>query len=239
MEILLVTFAVGLFFLVGAMISLFIKDKKNLISFSLGISFILMILIVLMDILPECLELFTNFKFLSILGGILIGFGVLMLLDKLVPHHHDHKEHDDHNHLMHIGIMTSIALIIHNIVEGIGIAVIVETSLKSGIIYAIGVSLHNLPFGIKVATMLSEYKKKMWIYIILLTLSTFLGGILVYRFEYLLSDFILGLLLSITIGMIIYILLFELYSELKENFNKYSIYGIVTGILIMLLGLVI
>lgn len=240
METLLITFVVGLFFFVGALISLFIKNKKNLISFSLGISFIVMILLVIMDILPECLELFTSYKFLGIGGGILLGIGVLMLLDKLVPHHHDHSKHEyEHEHLTHLGVMTSIAIIIHNIVEGIGIGAIVETSLTTGIIYALGVSLHNIPFGIKITAMLSENKKKMWIYITLLTLSTFVGGLLVFGFKDLLSDFLLGSLLSITIGMIIYIVFFELFTELKESFNKYSVLGILTGIIIMLLGLVI
>ena len=188
---LLITFIVGLFFFVGALISLFIKDKKNLISFSLGISFIVMILLVIIDILPECLELFLSYKFLGIGGGILLGIGILMLLDKLVPHHHDHSKHElEHEHLSHLGVMTSIALIIHNIVEGIGIGAITETGLKTGIIYALGVSLHNIPFGIKITAMLLDNKKKMWIYICLLTLSTFMGGILIFGFKNLLSDFL-------------------------------------------------
>jgi len=240
MDILLVTFGVGLFFIVGMLISMFVKDKKNLISFSLGISFIVMILLILTDILPECLELFSDYKFLAIGGGILIGIGILMLLDKLVPHHHDHH-HDgnDYNHLIHIGVMTSLAIIIHNVVEGIGIGLVVQTSLKAGLIYAFGVGLHNLPFGIKISAMLASNKKKMGIYITLLTLSTFVGGALVFIFKDMLSDFLLGSLLSITIGMIIYIIVFELFTELKENFNKYAVIGIVVGFILMLIGMVI
>lgn len=199
----------------------------------------MLILLVIMDILPECIELFSSYKFFGIGGGILLGIGILMSLDKLVPHHHDHSKNDDHNHLTHIGVMTSIAIIIHNIVEGIGIGAIVETSLKTGIIYALGVALHNIPFGIKITAMLADNKKKMWIYINLLTLSTFVGGLLVFGFKELLTDFLLGSLLSITIGMIIYIITFELFTELKESFNKYTILGILVGIIIMLLGLVI
>ena len=236
MYTLLITFIVGLFFMIGALVSLYIKNKNNLISFSLGISFILMILLALIDILPECLELFSSFKYLSMISGILIGFGTLLILDKLVPHHHSG---DDHNHLIHIGVMTSITLILHNIVEGIGISAIIESSLKAGIIYAIGVALHNIPFGIKITTMLSDDKKKMWIYTVLLTLSTFAGGVLVFGFSNILSNFLLGSLLSITMGMIIYIVVFELYSELKENFNKYSIIGLITGAIIMFIGSVI
>lgn len=239
MQSLLITLFVGLFFLVGALISLFVNNKKNLISFSLGISFVVLILLVIIDILPECLELFPDYKLLAIGGGILIGVALLLILEKLVPHHHDHTEKDDHDHLTHIGVMTSIAIIIHNIVEGIGIGAIAETDLKAGIIYALGVALHNIPFGIKISALLKDDKKQLWINLLLLTSSTFIGGILIFVFKDLLSDFFLGTLLSITIGMIIYIVFFELIKELKENFNKYAVYGILTGILIMLLGLVI
>ncbi len=237
---LLIPFIVGLFFFGGALISSFIKNKEKLISYSLGMSFVVLILLIILDVLPECLELFTNYKYLSIGGGALLGIGILMLLEKLIPHHHDHSKHNNqHEHLMHLGVMTSIAIIIHNIVEGIGIGAIIETDLKMGIIYAFGVSLHNIPFGIKISAMLINNKKKMWTYISLLTLSTFAGGLIVFCFKGILSDFLLGSLLSITIGMIIYIVFFELLTELKENFNKYTILGILSGIIIMLLGMVI
>lgn len=239
MDILLVTFGVGLFFVIGTFISLVVKDKKNLISFSLGISFIVMIILVITDILPECLELFSDYKFLAIGGGILIVIGILMLLDKLVPHHHNHNAEDDYNHLIHIGVMTSLAIIIHNVVEGIGLGLVVQTGLKAGLIYALGVGLHNLPFGIKISAMLASNKKKMWIYISLLTLSTFVGGVLVFIFKDMLSDFLLGSLLSVTIGMIIYIVLFELLTELKENFNKYAVMGVFVGFILMIIGTVI
>lgn len=239
MEILLITLGAGLFFVLGAFISLFAKNKKNLISFSLGISFSLLILLVFIDILPEALELFTDNKFINIMLGIIAGFFILKLLDKIVPHHHDHDEGDDYNHLTHIGIMTSFALILHNIVEGIGIAVTASASLKAGQIYAFGVALHNLPFGIKVTSLLSDNKKRMWTIIALLVLSTFAGGFVFTGFQAHISDLFLGYLLSITIGMIIYIIFYELFFELKENFNKYALFGLLAGIFTVLIGLFI
>ncbi len=239
---LLVTLIAGLFFLIGALIALFYKNNKNLISFSVGISFIVLIFLVIFDIFPEVLELFADYKILGIGGGIFVGIGTLMLLDKLVPHHSHHpkKEHNhSHRELSHIGIMTAIALIIHNLVEGMGIYGIALANLKMGIIYAFGVALHNIPFGIEITVMLKEEgkKNKMWIYLFSLTISTFVGGLLIFIFNDLLSDFMLGSLLSITIGMIIYIVFFELFFILKENFNKYSFFGILIGIILMLIGM--
>lgn len=235
---LLITLIAGLFFLVGTLISLYSKNQKNLISFSIGISFIVLILLILLDILPESIELIANYKYLKIIVGIIVGLGILLLLEKFIPHHHDNEAHN-HN-LVHIGIMTSIALIVHNIIEGAGIYSIGLTSTKSGIIYAFGVALHNIPFGIKITAMLKEESKtKMWIYISLLTISTSIGGLFIHVFNGFLSDEIIGIVLSITIGMILYILIFELLKVLKENFNKYSISGVIVGILLMLIGMVI
>lgn len=236
---LLITLVAGMFFLLGTVIALLTKNNKNLISFSVGISFIVLFLLVVLDILPESLEMFSNSKVLKVTLGIIAGLMVLFIIEKFVPHHHDNEKHD-HDNLIHIGIMTSIALIIHNIVEGAGIYTITLTSLKSGLIYSFGVALHNIPFGIKITAMLKdENKSKMWTYITLLTISTFFGGLIIHIFNGFLSDEVVGYLLSITIGMILYIISFELSKLLKENFNKYSVIGILIGILLMLIGMVI
>lgn len=239
MKSLLITLFAGAFFLVGTLIALYVKNDKKLISFSIGISFIVLILLIFVDILPEVLELFNNNKYFHIIGGVLLGLGILLLIEKVVPHHHD-EEHHNHNNLVHVGVMTAIAIIIHNIIEGASIYSVALASYKSGLIYAFGVALHNVPFGIKITAMLKEEKKYiMWIYITLLTTSTFMGGLFVHIFSGFLSNMAIGYLLSITIGMIIYIVFFELLKLLKENFDKYSIYGIITGIILIIIGVII
>lgn len=197
-----------------------------------------LILLLIIDIIPETFELLDNKIY--IISGALIGVGILLLLEKLVPHH-DHfeesKKHHHENHLEHIGIMTSIALIIHNIVEGIGIYGIATSSIKSGIIYAIAVGMHNIPFGLEISTMLNKSQNKhKKIYLTILTLSTFIGGLFTMLFKDNLTDFVQGILLSVTIGMILYLLLAELLTELKENWHKETIFGIITGIVIIIIG---
>ena len=214
------------------------KGSKKVICFSIGMAFSSLILLLIIDIIPETFELLDNKIY--IISGALIGVGILLLLEKLVPHH-DHfeesKKHHHENHLEHIGIMTSIALIIHNIVEGIGIYGIATSSIKSGIIYAIAVGMHNIPFGLEISTMLNKSQNKhKKIYLTILTLSTFIGGLFTMLFKDNLTDFVQGILLSITIGMILYLLLAELLTELKENWHKETIFGIITGIVIIIIG---
>lgn len=238
MKELILTLIAGLFFLIGVAVNKINKSNKKIISFSLGMAFSSLVLLLITDIIPETFELLENKLF--IVAGILIGIGMLLSLEKLVPHHdhfeESHKHHHE-NHLEHIGIMTSLALMIHNVVEGIGIYGIANSSVKAGIIYAIAVGMHNIPFGLEITTMLNKsHNKHKNIYIIILTLSTFLGGLLTMMFKNLLTDLILGILLSITIGMILYLLLAELLTEIKENWNKETIFGIITGILIIIIG---
>ncbi len=238
----IINIIVGLFFLLGSIIALKNKNNDNLVNFSVAMAFIVLIILLLFDIMPETIELLENKSIFYMIGGVLGGLGLLLIIEKIVPNHDHFKNLEEHkNHLEHIGIMTSIALIIHNIVEGMSIYSISASDLKMGIIYALGVGLHNIPFGIEITTMLDTVKsqKNRNIYLILLTISTFLGGILIFLFKQYLNDFILGILLSIASGMIIYLVLFELLIELKENYNKYSTFGLIIGGVLMLIGVIL
>lgn len=235
---LLINLIAGLFFIIGVIISTIKPNNKNLTTFSISTAFIVLLYLLIFDIIPETIELFENYNKIYIILGILTGLLILIILEKLIPHHNHYEELQHHeNHLSHIGIMTSLALIIHNLVEGMSIYAITSTDIKAGLICVIGVGLHNIPFGIEITTLLNKEKtNKKWIYITLLTISTFIGGLIISIFEQYLSNLIIGLLLSISTGMIIYLILFELLIELKENFNKQSIYGLITGIILMVIS---
>lgn len=238
----LINLITGLFFLIGSYIALKNKNNENLINYSIALAFTVLIILLIVDIIPDAYNLFSSYNILWILSGTLIGLGILKLIEKLVPHHDHFKEKEHHNnHLNHIGTMTSVALIIHNLVEGMSIYGVASNDLKSGLIYAFGVGLHNIPFGIEITALYLNQEKssKTYYFLALLSLSTFIGGLILYLFNGLLTNEILGLLLSITTGMILYIIFNELLIELKEKFNKYTIYGMLSGIVIMMIGVII
>lgn len=240
---LLVTLIAGLFFLVGALLAYFGKHKKGLVDFSIGLSFIVMMMLLAFDIVPEILELLEDKGTIFMYVFIVIGIIMLKLIDLLVPHHdHDEEIKTHERHLKHIGIISALALIVHNVIEGIGIYNIANIDFKAGLLMAIGVGMHNIPFGIEITATLQETKKsKKYIFlnIFLLTFSTVLGGLLMMIFKSI-SDFVLGSLMSLTIGMIIYLVLFELLQELVASKNrKYSFAGIITGLIFMIAVLII
>lgn len=133
----LFTTLVGVFFLITVLLSKFVSKKKNFLVFLLGFTFSIMIGMVIFSLYPEAKEIFINKKHynLIILVFTLIGFLFTYFFDKLVPDHH--KEGNitfNNNNLIHISLMTSIALIIHNFVEGAGLYTITLSSVKSGFI---------------------------------------------------------------------------------------------------------
>lgn len=247
------TIIVGLFFLVGMIITKFTSRKKELTLFATGLAFIVMLGMILFDIIPEIgehvLEFNSGKKWLIIILGTLTGFALLKILDLLIPHHHhEHKEHEknkkEHNeHLFHIGLVTSISLILHNIIEGMSIYITGVTNFKMGLMMALAVSLHNIPLGIEISVGMDSTKTKQktkWISTILLTLSSFMGAFLLFLLNHEMNVTVLATLLCITFGMLIYIALFELLKEIWMNRQSKPIYyGIALGVIINIVMVVI
>lgn len=228
----LVTILSGVSFLIGYIITMLMNNNKKLITFSLGFSFIVIFGLIIFDLLPECLELVSN-KF-TILIFALIGIIILKLLDFFVPDHdHDSNKKD---HMEHIGLISFVALFIHNVIESTAIYTTSLTTLSMGIIMAIGVSFHNIPLGMQISSMIKNNKIKFSL-MLGLSLSSVIGIILLNIFKITLNDNILCVLISITLGMLIYIALFELLCEVKENIKKRELQlGLISGIALVVVS---
>ena len=238
----LMTVIAGLFFLIGALLAFFGKNKKGLIDFSIGIAFSVMIMLLAFDIVPEITEALGK-NSIKMYIFIIIGIVMLTLIDLLVPHHdHDAEIKHHERHLKHIGLISSLALIIHNIIEGIGIYNIALLDARAGLMMAIGVGLHNIPFGIEITATLNETKKntkEVWLNLIILSISTLFGALIMLTVGTI-SEVTIGCLMSLTVGMIIYLVLFELLVELISTKNrKYSTIGIIIGVLFSVLNIII
>lgn len=228
------TFMSGLFFLLGIIIYRNTKHQKQLTVASMSCAAVVIIGLILTDLLPEALEIGKWWIFLFIILGLVL----LFLLDKIVPHHHHHHHENDEdglehqNHLEHIGVITILALLLHNVTEGMALYGVATNNLKNGLLMLLGVGLHNLPFGFQIANY-NKDKKNTWL-IVLLVLSGGLGGIIFYLFGQM-NEYLEGIIIAITIGMLLHILLFELLNEVKENIKKKeTIYGIIIGIILLI-----
>lgn len=246
---LLLTLIVGLFILIGTIIGICLKNNKKLIDMSISIAFGVVITLIAVELIPEVLEILIDnlgkgkgILFIALLT--FLGFVILQQLDLFIPHHEEHNHKHKHvchdEHLKHIGIVTSVALILHNLIEGMSLYIATVADLKMGLILCIGIGLHNLPMGLVIAsTLLNEYsKRKIIIISLIVSLATFIGGLFIFSFNGIQSELIMGLLLCVTLGMLIYIAFCELLQQvLRIEDKKTSYVGIIIGIVILLMSM--
>ena len=238
---LIVTFVLGIFILIGALVIKMTKKSKIIEQLSISIALGTMSALVISEIIPETLEKFNDYSNLYTLFFIIIfttiGILILKILDRFIPEH-DYKHGISHNctnqNLIHIGIVSCIAIILHNIIEGMAVYSMIQESEKVGLLVALGVGLHNIPMGMILYSTLDKKNNKK---IFVVALSTFVGGVLMSLISDLLNEFVLGVLLCITLGMLIYIICFELIPHLMHSKNKpIDLIGIVVGILVILIS---
>lgn len=230
------TLLTGLFFLIGIIFLKNHRHKEKISCFTIGLAFIVMLSLLLLDLLPEIIDIHN----ILLAIPILIGFFIFIILDKLIPHHHhEHTDSDcdknDHDlHLNHIGIITIIALTIHNMLEGFTLYSITINNNISGLLMMISISLHNIPLGFQIGNSLKN-KKNGNLLIFFLCISSLLGALIMIIFGSLSSN-IINILLSLTFGMLLYILIFELFNEIKSNLKqKETMYGIIVGVIILVI----
>ena len=107
-----------------------------------------------------------------------------------------------------------------------------KESLTKGFLMTLAICLHNIPLGLQIGTGIEKNK---YTYLFLLTLSGLVGGILCLVLGSLPALFE-HYLLCFTLGMLLYLLLFELTPEIYHNLkNKYSLYGIIIGVIVIII----
>lgn len=234
---LIFTFIVGLFFLIGIFLLENSKNKEKLSIFTISLAFVVMLGLLIFDLLPELIETKNIYLFIPMV----IGFLLLVFLDRLIPHHHHEHISDsscdkkDHNmHLNHIGTLTIIALGIHNMIEGLSLYSVTINNISSGLLMMISISLHNIPLGFSIGNSLEKQKKNYFL-ILFLCLSATIGALIIILFGNL-NEIVISNLLSLTFGMLLYILIFELLEEIiKNRKKKETIYGIIIGVMILII----
>ena len=238
------TLLLGIYILIGAMFVLLSKNRKRFVEISICVAMGVMVMLILLDILPETLEIFnTPMEYLLLIVFIVFGFAVLVILDRFIPDHDDdlttHK--DDNENFAHIGMISAAALMIHNIIEGMALFTTALTDTKTAIMLSVGIGLHNIPMGMVITSTLTRYKKdrkKALPIISLISISSFLGGIIMMLFSNYITDFVVGLLLSMTIGMLVYIVFMELLPKSRHMSNKKdAIVSFLIGVFLMTLTL--
>ena len=233
----LVTSIAGLSTLLG-MIPIFlkIKNKDTIINASLSFASGVMLSVSLFSLLPESMDLLQekyNDKGIIILVLLfsIIGIFLASFIDKVF------KNID--NKLYKLGIINSLALMIHNIPEGILTFSTTTVNVSLGIALALSILFHNIPEGISISVPIyysTNSKIKAFIYTFISGFSEIIGAIITYIFLYkYINNSFIGVILSLTVGIMSYISLSELLpTAIKYNKKKTTIIFFIIGFIFML-----
>lgn len=243
---LLTTIVLGVFILIGALIGFLVNKKQKVVDFVVGLAFGIILMLIIGDLIPEIIEQLGLRYLPFFIVFTVLGYIILKVLDIYIPDHQmeDKSKKESNDNLIHIGIITSLAIMLHNIIEGMAVYSTVISSTSVGITLMLGIGLHNIPFGMVITSTFHQSNQNIWktiAILILLASSTFIGGLVMFFFNITeISPLILGTLLSITLGMLIYIAFEELYQKLKSSKNKKISYiGVGLGIIILIVSSII
>ncbi len=227
----------GLSTLIGGLFIYIKGNKNNIIKCSLAFASGVMLSVSIFDLLKESIIMFRNFPkkevFLLITLFVIIGLIIPFFIDKTLP-----KKINQNGKLYKLGIFVIIAIIIHNLPEGMITYITSETNIKLGISITIAIAMHNIPEGISIAMPIyyaTKNKKKALKLTFLSGMSEPLGALLAFIFlKNIINNNIMGALFAIIAGIMSYISIIELLpAALKYKGKKKTIICFLIGILFM------
>lgn len=248
------TLVVGLSMGLGSLISFFVKEtNKKFLAISLSFSAGIMVYVSFMAILPEGMELIEEnlgherghgWALVAFFSGMILVAIVEKLVHGLGGGHGDHDHSGHHHldtegeHLNKLGLVSAIAIGIHNLPEGLAIFTAGLNDISLAIPIALAVVMHNIPLGMAISIPIyysTKSRKKAMLYTVLVglcqPLGAVLGYIVLYRFF---SDFLFGVLFSIIAGIMIFVAVDELLpTAQKYEDHHISVYGFIVGMIVM------
>lgn len=240
----LLSFLAGISTVVGALIVFFDKKRNNkIIAVSLSFAAGVMICVSLVDLIPNSYKMILDDirvfpKIMLTLIFVVIGIIISMLIDKYLPDNYSNK---DKNGLYKIGIISMVAIILHNIPEGIATFITSSNNIKLGITLSLAITLHNIPEGISIAVPIyhsTNNKIKAILYALISGMSEVIGSIMAYLFlAPLINEHIMASLYAIIAGIMIHISIYELIpGAYKESTLKKVLKYFLIGFIVMIVS---
>ncbi len=257
---LLLTLFAGLATGIGSLIAFFAKHtNKRFLSFSLGLSAGVMIYVSFVEIFAQAQEILT--KEMGLKSGMsvtvlcfFLGMLLIGIIDRLVPsfeNPHEVKSVESMDapppknaKLMRMGVMTALAIGIHNFPEGIATFTAAVSDPTLGIAIAVAIAIHNIPEGIAVSVPIyfaTGDKKKAFRLSLLSGLAEPVGALLAYLVLMpFMTPVLMGCVFAAVAGIMIFISLDELLPAAREYGEHHiSIYGLIAGMVIMAVSLIL
>lgn len=252
---LLMTLLAGMATVLGGCFTFFIK-RTNIRALSIGLGFSagVMIFLSFTEILKTANDMLikyfpTNSQWM-VFAGFSLGIVTAVLIDYFIPEHIEEdlfnkQENCTRQHKMkRAGIITAIAISIHNFPEGMTTFLVSTQNLTLGISVALAIALHNIPEGIAVALPIyhATGKKRLAIwYTFLSGISEPIGAVLgLIALQYFLPHAAVGFLFASVAGIMVYIS-FDTLLPLSNEYGEghYSVFGIMSGIFFIWVSLLL
>ena len=220
-----------------------IKKINKFITFSLAFSLSVMLSISIFDLIPSSLPYIANKGFIrcliTLISFFAIGFIIVNILNKLIE-----REKGSTNNLYKLGILSSIALIIHNFPEGILTFLSSYQDIQLGISICIAIAFHNIPEGISIALPIyyaTGNRKKAFLMTLFSGLAEPLGAILAYvilkRF---ITNEMISIFLVLVAGIMTTLAIEKILPEALSYKEKKHLYlGLFIGVVIVIFSIII
>ena len=255
----------------GALVLFRKKISSNFLAGALGLSAGVMIFISLAELYPEAQEMISQTGMAHgkafVLIAFFVGMGIITLIDFTIPEYENPheasglsldartaavgklEETGSEKALHRLGLMSAMAIAVHNFPEGIAtfIGALNDPEMGAGITAAI--AIHNIPEGIAVAIPIyyaTKSKGKALLYATLSGLTEVAGALLCLAVTSIFGIQLTGggptfpLVLAAVAGIMIYISLDELLPT-AEKYGKHhiAIAGVVGGMAVMGISMLI
>ncbi len=236
----LMTTLAGISTLLGSIL-IFIKAKEDkLLTSSLAFAAGVMITVSFTDLIPSSINKIGEYcPFTATICLCLIGSNVGVLLSNFIEKKIEKK--DNSSTLYKVGIISMLAIILHNIPEGIATYISCKNDFSLGLKLTIAIALHNIPEGISISIPIyyaTRSKKKALLYTFISGFSEVVGAIISFLFlDGLENDLFMGFLYSMIAGIMISISIKELIPEsLNYNLKSKTIIYFIIGFLFMFIS---
>lgn len=235
---LLISFLAGIStFIGGLVVFIKFKDKNKFLAFSLSFSLSVMLSISVFELIPE--SIMTLLNKMSFLLAFLSGL-FMFVLGKILVSKITHKTHLlSGNSLYRVGVLSMIALMIHNFPEGIATFMASYNDISTGISLGIAIMLHNIPEGIAIAIPTyygTNKKSRAFIYTLISGFAETIGAVVAYLFLYrFLSNLLISLILLFVSGIMVSISFNEIFKEVEKYSKKNIVLGTLLGLIVVIL----
>lgn len=255
---LLLTLGAGLATGIGSAIAFFARHtNKRLLSFSLGLSGGVMIYVSFVELLRQAdttLAAAWGDRAGSAIATAAFFGGILLIgvIDRLVPsveNPHEARpveqmEQRPDARLKRMGLMTALAIAIHNFPEGIATFSTAVDNPTLGVAIAVAIAIHNIPEGIAVSIPIfyaTGSRSRAFVLSLLSGLAEPVGAVLAWLVLMpLMTPTLMGCLLAGVAGIMVFISIDELLPAAREYGEAHiALYGIVGGMAVMAVSLLL